>query len=174
MKTEQNDAGRIVFQVNVFFLECEMVRADKVLLVNAHVDDVLQSCCNKPNICLTNGGKRFDGRRIPMIPFPICNVAVLSSLHYGKPEKQHLLKHLCHELLQTSTHFPSAVISIQVWGATCPSWKNCFLKTKTLQMYQDLPYFVRKMCAIPPDRSTVMERPLPTGRLSQSSLKSTL
>lgn len=92
----------------------EVVGADKVLLLNAHVDDALQPCSHKPNICLTNGGKRFDGRRIPMIPFPIWNVAVLSSLHYGKPEKQHLLKHLCRELLQTFTHFPSAVISVQV------------------------------------------------------------
>lgn len=65
----------------------EMVGADKVLLVNADVDDLHQSCCNKPKIWLTNGGKRFDGHRIPMFPFPIRNVAVLSNLHIWQTRK---------------------------------------------------------------------------------------
>lgn len=59
----------------------EMVKAAKVHLVNAAVDDLHQSCCNKPNIGLTNGGK------------------IDTEFHYGKPERQHLLKHLSHELL---------------------------------------------------------------------------
>lgn len=46
--------------------------------------------------------------------------------------------------------------------------RDCFLKTKTLQMFQDLPYSVRKMYAVPSEWSTVIERPLSTGRLSQS------
>lgn len=87
MKSEQNDGGRVLFQVDVFVLVCEMVRADRVLPVNAHGDDALQSCCNKPNICLTNGGKRFDGRRIPIIPFPIWNGAVFKQLSLRRTRK---------------------------------------------------------------------------------------
>lgn len=104
-----------------------------------------------------------------MFPFPICNVAVLSSLHYGKPEQQHLLEHLSYELLRTYTHFPSAVISIQVWGATCSIQEgDCFLKTKTLRLFQDLPSSVEKICVVPPESSTVIEGPLSTRRQAQS------